>query len=48
MNLFGSTWQVQVHAETKGRASIDNIYRINVRSADGQMTPLRSLVEVRP
>ncbi len=28
--------------------SVDDIYRINVRSADGQMIPLRSLVEVRP
>ena len=48
MNLFGRTWQVQVQAEAEDRSSIDDIYRINVRSADGQMIPLRSLVEVRP
>ena len=48
MNLFGRTWQVQVPAEAQDRSSIDDIYRINVRSADGQMIPLRSLVEVRP
>jgi hydrophobe/amphiphile efflux-1 (HAE1) family protein len=48
MNLFGRTWQVQVQAESEDRSSIDDIYRINVRSADGQMIPLRSLVEVRP
>ena len=47
MNLFGRTWQVQVQAEAADRASIDDIYRINVRSADGKMIPLRSLVEVR-
>jgi hydrophobe/amphiphile efflux-1 (HAE1) family protein len=47
MNLFGRTWQVQVQAEADDRASIDDIYRINVRSADNQMIPLRSLVEVR-
>ena len=47
MNLFGRTWQVQVQAEAEDRASIDDIYRINVRSADGKMIPLRSLVEVR-
>jgi len=47
MNLFGRFWQVQVQAEADDRASIDDIYRINVRSADGQMVPLRSLVEVR-
>ena len=47
MNLFGRTWQVQVQAEAEDRRSIDDIYRINVRSADGKMVPLRSLVEVR-
>jgi hydrophobe/amphiphile efflux-1 (HAE1) family protein len=48
MNLFGRSWQVQVQGEAEDRSSIDDIYRINVRSADGQMIPLRSLVEVRP
>ena len=47
MNLFGRTWQVQVQAEAADRASIDDIYRINVRSAEGKMIPLRSLAEVR-
>jgi hydrophobe/amphiphile efflux-1 (HAE1) family protein len=47
INLFGRTWQVQVQAEAQDRAAIDDIYRINVRSADGKMVPLRSLVEVR-
>ena len=47
MNLFGRTWQVQVQAEGADRASIDDIYRINVRNAEGKMIPLRSLVEVR-
>src|ERR1700760_3714340 len=48
MNLFGRTWQVQVQAEAEDRSSIDDIYRIKVRSADDRMIPLRSLVEVRP
>ena len=47
LNLFGRTWQVQVQAEAQDRSSIDDIYRINVRNADGEMIPLRSLVEVR-
>ena len=49
INLFGRTWQVQVQvqAESEDRSSVDDIYRINVRSNDGQMVPLRSLVEVR-
>jgi hydrophobe/amphiphile efflux-1 (HAE1) family protein len=45
MNLFGRTWQVQVQAEATDRASIDDIYRINVRNNEGTMIPLRSLVE---
>jgi len=47
MNLFGRTWQVQVQAEASDRARVDDIYRINVRSNDGKMIPLRSLAEVR-
>ena len=47
VNLFGRTWQVQVQAESQDRSGIDDIYRINVRSEDGKMIPLRSLVEPR-
>jgi multidrug efflux pump subunit AcrB len=47
MNLFGRTWQVQVQAEAADRASIDDMYRINVRSNAGKMIQLRSLVEAR-
>ncbi len=45
MNLYGRTWQVQVQAEAADRSGIDDIYRINVRSKDGEMIPLRSLAE---
>jgi hydrophobe/amphiphile efflux-1 (HAE1) family protein len=47
MNLFGRTWQVQVQAEAADRANVDDINRINVRSADGKMIPMRSLAEIR-
>ena len=46
-NLFGRTWQVQVQAEAADRSGIDDIYRLNVRSANGEMIPLRCLVETR-
>ncbi|WP_426414159.1 efflux RND transporter permease subunit [Bradyrhizobium ganzhouense] len=46
-NLFGRRWQVNVQAEASDRASIDDIYRINVRNAEGKMIPLRSLAEAR-
>src|SRR3974390_1741929 len=47
MNLFGRTWQVQVQAEASDRSNVSDIYRINVRSAEGKMIPMRSLAEVR-
>jgi multidrug efflux pump subunit AcrB len=47
MNLYGRRWQVQVQAEADDRKSVDDISRINVRSSEGKMIPLRSLVEVR-
>jgi multidrug efflux pump subunit AcrB len=47
INLFGRTWQVQVQAEALDRQSIDDIYRINVRSNEGKMIPLSSLVHAR-
>jgi len=47
LNLYGRRWQVNVQAEGADRAKIDDIYRINVRNAEGKMIPLRSLVEVR-
>ena len=39
INLFGRTWQVQVQAESEDRASVDDIYRINVRSKRRQDDP---------
>jgi hydrophobe/amphiphile efflux-1 (HAE1) family protein len=47
INLFGRRWQVNVQAEASDRASVDDIYRINVRNTQGKMIPLRSLAEVR-
>src|SRR6202043_350501 len=47
INLYGRRWQVNVQAEADDRASVDDIYQINVRNAEGKMIPLRSLLEVR-
>jgi hydrophobe/amphiphile efflux-1 (HAE1) family protein len=46
-NLYGRRWQVNVQAEASDRTRVDDIYRINVKNADGNMIPLRSLLEVR-
>jgi len=47
-NLFGRTWQVNLQAEAADRDDIDDIWRIHVRNARGDMVPLRAVAEVRP
>jgi hydrophobe/amphiphile efflux-1 (HAE1) family protein len=43
-NLFGRTYQVKVQAEAKYRDTLDDIRRLYVRSNDGKMVPMRSLI----
>jgi len=45
-NLFGRTWQVSAQAESKFRASINDITKLEVRNRSGQMIPLKSLLKV--
>ncbi|GIX09541.1 efflux RND transporter permease subunit [Elioraea sp.] len=46
-NLFGRTWQVTLQAEADDRRSVEDILRIHVRNAQGEMVPMRSLAEIR-
>ncbi|MCC6595158.1 MAG: multidrug efflux RND transporter permease subunit [Rhodanobacteraceae bacterium] len=46
-NQFGRTYRVQVQSEADYRARREDIRNIHVRSQDGQMIPLTSLVTVR-
>jgi HAE1 family hydrophobic/amphiphilic exporter-1 len=46
-NVFGRTWQVNIQAETPFRNSIEDIYRIYVRSDQGAMIPIRALAQAR-
>jgi hydrophobic/amphiphilic exporter-1 (mainly G- bacteria), HAE1 family len=43
-NAFGRVWQVQVQGEEADRKVFDDVYRIHVRSARGDMVPLRALM----
>lgn len=43
-NLYGRTYQVRVQAEATFRHKPDDITRLYVRSDDGKMVPLKSLV----
>jgi HAE1 family hydrophobic/amphiphilic exporter-1 len=45
-NLFGRTWQVSVSADSRFRASAEDIKRLDVRKPDGGMVPLGSLLNV--
>jgi len=46
-NLFGRTWQVNVQSDTPMRQHIDDIYRVYVRNAKGEMVPIRALAEAK-
>jgi HAE1 family hydrophobic/amphiphilic exporter-1 len=46
-NLFGRTWQVNVSADSRFRASRNDIMQLDVRKPDGSMVPLGSLLTVR-
>jgi HAE1 family hydrophobic/amphiphilic exporter-1 len=46
-NVFGRTWQVNVQAETPFRERVEDIERIYVRNAAGEMVPIRALAEAK-
>lgn len=43
-NIFGRAWQVKIEGEAADRQEIEDLYRIHVRNAQGDMVPLRALV----
>ena len=47
-NLYGKVYRVVIQAEAEERNSIDDIDRIHVRNAAGDMVPLSTLVDVEP
>ncbi|HSG81510.1 MAG TPA: efflux RND transporter permease subunit, partial [Gemmatimonadota bacterium] len=46
-NLFGRTWRVMVQADQQYRARADDIRRLEVRNARGEMIPIGTLASVR-
>jgi hydrophobe/amphiphile efflux-1 (HAE1) family protein len=44
-NLFGRTWQVKVQADSPERMDVDDIFRVRVRSKQGDLVPLRAFAE---
>ncbi len=43
-NRFGRVWQVQVQGEERDRKRFEDVYRIHVRNANGDMVPVRALM----
>ena len=46
-NRFGRTWQVNVQAAANFRSDIEDLKRLKIRNATGQMVPLAALSQVR-
>jgi HAE1 family hydrophobic/amphiphilic exporter-1 len=46
-NLFGRTWQVNVSADSRFRATPDDVKNLKVRKPDGTMVPLGAILDVR-
>ena len=46
-NMFGRTFRVTAQADASFRMEPENVARIRVRNADGQMVPLGTLVTFR-
>jgi multidrug efflux pump len=47
-NVFGRTYTVRVQADAPFRAHADDIGRLKVRSATGEMVPLAAILKVKP
>jgi len=45
-NKFGRTWQVKVQADNQYRIKPEDIRRLEVRNAQGEMVPLGTLIDV--
>ncbi|NEX21378.1 multidrug efflux RND transporter permease subunit [Thiorhodococcus mannitoliphagus] len=43
-NKFGRVWQVKVQGEEADRRAFDDVYRIHVRNANGEMIPIRAIM----
>jgi hydrophobe/amphiphile efflux-1 (HAE1) family protein len=46
-NQFGRSWQVNVQADARYRASLDDVMQMKVRNSQGQMVPLNTLATAR-
>lgn len=45
-NRFGRVWQVNIQGEAIDRSGLEDIGRIHVRNASGEMVPLQGLIDI--
>ena len=45
-NLFGRTWQVKVQADAPDRSNVNDIFRVRVRSSNGELLPLQAVANI--
>lgn len=46
-NLYGRTWQVKAQADAADRMTADDIFRVRLRNASGDLVPLRSVADIQ-
>jgi hydrophobe/amphiphile efflux-1 (HAE1) family protein len=46
-NLYGRTWQVNIEGEARNRRDFEDIWKIHVRSRNGEMVPMHSIADLR-
>ena len=46
-NLFGRTWQVKIQADADDRKKVDDIFRVRLRTASGDLVPLQAVADVQ-
>jgi len=45
-NLFGRTWQVKVQAEADDRQKMTDVYKVRLRTKDGDLVPLQAVADI--
>ncbi len=45
-NLYGRSWQVNIQGDVQDRSSVNDIFKIELKTNKGDMVPLRSLVKI--
>ncbi len=45
-NLFGRTWQVKVQADAADRGTVNDVFRVRIRSSSGELVPLQAVANI--